>query len=294
MKEYLKLGSLYRQLVGALLTLSLFCVSSLSYAEPIPEVEDHFSIGALVVHNSAAYDGNNGFVLPMPAIDIRFGRLFIYNQHDEPTIGWELFRHKRITLSIAATRGRTFLDLDDINNDKKFLYYGLENRNQATEAGLIFQFYSRVGLFEAKTFHDMVSAYGGTRSSLSIERPFPDTGNWSIIPRFYVKHYSEKFNGYYYGITQSETDAGADIATAEGIGDGNAILASEYTKLRPTYTPGNSGHVGVDLSVVYSFTENVKAIGYLGIEKFSGEVETSRLTEDTELITSSIGLRYDF
>ena len=289
MKDYFGLVLIRSRKI--IVVLSLLCFSVFTYAlpAPMPVVEDHFSIGAGAAYNSSPFEGYNGFATPMPFFDIRYGNFFAKNNHDEPVVGFELFRHKRIMLAAAATRGRTFLDLDEINSNKDFLYYGMEDRDQALEAGLIFHFYSRVGLFEATAFHDISSAYGGTRSSLSISRPFPETGNWEIVPRFFIKYYSEKFNDYYYGVTEAENDAAVIIHEANGL-DGD-----DYRdRIRPRYEAGNSGHVGVDLDIKYNFTESLTAVVYIAIEKFSGSVETSSLIEDKELVTTSLGLQYNF
>ena len=265
--------------------------------EPVPVYEDHLSIGPGFAYGSAPFEGLSGYATPYPTFSFRWGHFFGYNQHDEPTIGWELFQHKRIMLAIAASSGRTFLDVDDINDDKKFLYWGSElgdpdypyikNRDRAYEVGLIFRYFSRVGLFEAKSFHDVVSAYDGIRSTLSFSRPFPETGNWSIIPRLFVKHFSEKFNNYYYCVSIEETENADVIAVANG-------FTSYTVDVRPEYTPGNSAHWGADLTLEYKFNENFKATGYIGIEKFSGVIETSPLIEDKELTVTSLGLRYTF
>jgi len=289
MKDYFGLVLIRSRKI--IVVLSLLCFSVFTYAlpAPMPVVEDHFSIGAGAAYNSSPFLGYNGFATPMPFFDIRYGNFFAKNNHDEPVIGFELFRHKRIMLAVAATRGRTFLDLDEINKKNEILYLGLEDRDQAVEAGLIFHFYSRVGLFEATAFHDMTSTYGGTRSSLSISRPFPETGNWEIVPRFFIKHYSEKFNNYYYGVTVEDNNNAEDDVIASG-----STLADYIRITRPAYDAGNSGHVGVDLDIKYNFTESLSAVGYIAIEKFSGSVETSPLIEDKELVTTSLGLQYNF
>jgi outer membrane scaffolding protein for murein synthesis (MipA/OmpV family) len=293
MMEYPGLQKISKKVaqVFCYLAFITFATSALAGPEPVPVYEDHFSIGAGASYSSAAFEGLNGYATPMPFFSFRWGNLFGYNQHDQPTIGWELFQHKRIILAVAATRGRTFLDISEINLDKDFLYWGLEDRDQAIEAGFLFRYFSHVGLFEAKVFHDVVSAYGGTRSTISISRPFPDTGNWSVVPRLFINHYSEKFNKYYFGITAEETEAALVIARAERNPTDAAIYASQT---RPTYVPGNSAHYGVDLSLEYNFTESLKGIGYIGIETFTGPTETSALIEDKELVTTSLGIRYAF
>jgi outer membrane scaffolding protein for murein synthesis (MipA/OmpV family) len=262
--------------------------------EPVPVYKDHLSIGPGLTFASAPYEGHDGSYSVLPTFSFQWGNLFGYNNHDEPLIGFELFRHKRIMFGLAATSGRTFLDLDNISKDKDFLYWGIdENRDRSYEAGFIFRFFSRVGLVEIKAFHDVISTYSGPRSSISWSRPFPDTGNWSIIPRMFIKHYGVKYNSYYYSVSEAENDAANPFLIAHDLGSEEKML--EYkTITRPQYEPGNSGHVGFDLTVEYSISEKLTATGYLAIEKFSGEIETSPLIEDKELILGNIGLRYNF
>jgi len=289
MKDYLSLVLIRSRKASVVLTLLCFSVFTYALPEPMPVVEDHVSIGVGAAYNSSPYVGYNGFATPMPFFDIRYGNFFAKNNHDEPVIGFELFRHKRIMLAVAATRGRTFLDVDEINEKSDVLYLALEDRKQAAEAGLIFHFYSRVGLFEATAFHDISSAYGGTRSSMSISRPFPDTGNWSIVPRFFIKHYSEKFNNYYYGVSVEDNNNAEPAVILTG-----HTLADYIRDTRPAYEADTSGHVGIDLDIKYNFSESLSAVGYIAIEKFSGSVETSPLIEDKELVTTSLGLQYNF
>ncbi len=281
----------------ALFSLSIFLVLSATMIqarvqEAVPVYEDHLSIGPGLSYGSAPYDGVDGYYTALPTFSFRWGNLFGYNNHDEPLVGFELFQHKRIMFGLAATSGRTQLNLDDVSADREFLYWGLEeDRERSYEAGFIFRFFSRVGLVEIKAFHDLVSTYSGPRSSISWSRPFPDTGNWSILPRLFIKHYGAKFNTYYYQVSEEESEAARDEVEANG-----KYRYIDYIKtdVRPQYTPGNSGHVGVDLTLEYHFSDSFKATGYLAVEKFSGEVETSPLVNDKELLLANIGLRYNF
>jgi outer membrane scaffolding protein for murein synthesis (MipA/OmpV family) len=248
---------------------------------------DIVSIGIGAKVNSGPYRGQDSYVDPVPLINIEYGRFFFKGA----TAGFHFYNHKRVSLAIAASYRSEFLDVDDINDKNEQLYYGItEDRDPATEVGFVGRFYSRVGLVEGTFFKDVTDTYDGTRASLKISRPIPDTGKWTVVPSFYVNYYSEKFNNYYYGVTQEENDAGEVIAVDKGeISDG------EFSrKIRPTYSTGNTGHVGFALDMKYSFTQNVKAIGNISIEKFAGEVETSPLTEDKELITAIVGLAYEF
>ncbi|KZY40412.1 MULTISPECIES: MipA/OmpV family protein [unclassified Oleiphilus] len=283
----------------AAITLSLVLCSSATQArvqEPVPVYEDHLSIGPGITFGSAPYIGHDGTYSFLPTFSFQWGNLFGYNNHDEPLVGFELFRHKRIMFGLAVTSGRTFLDLENISADMEELYWGIdENRDRSIEAGFIFRFFSRVGLVEIKAFHDVISTYSGPRSSISWSRPFPDTGNWTITPRMFIKHYGTKYNSYYYQVTEAENRlAEEDVIEKYGAGEDDANIDYYQTITRPQYEPGNSGHVGFDLTVEYSISDKLTATGYLAIEKFSGEIETSPLIEDKELILGNIGLRYNF
>ncbi len=250
--------------------------------------KDIVSVGAGIKVYSAPYGGQNGYTEPFPTIEIELNRFFVKGL----MAGYRFYDHKRVSLGVAANYGREFLDLNDINDKNQKLYYGIEERDAAVEIGFVGRFYSRVGLVEGTFFKDISDTHDGTRSSLKISRPIPDTGNWTLVPSFYVNYYSEKFNNYYYGVSKAENEAGLAIAVSK-----SEIVDDpfEFSRLiRPTYSPGNSGHVGFDLDIKYAFTENVKLIANIAIEKFAGEIETSPLTEDNELITTVIGLAYEF
>ena len=238
---------------------------------------------------SGPYHGQDSYVEPFPTINIAQGRFFI----KDLTIGYHFYNHKRVSLALAASYNRELLDVDDINDKNEKLYYGItEDRDPATEFGFIGRFYSRVGIVEGTFFKDVSDTHDGTRASLRISRPIPSTGKWTMVPSFYVNYYSEKFNNYYYGVTQEENDKGAEIAENRSVNPIPKIFFSR--RIRSTYKTGNTGHVGFSMDMKYAFTQNIKAVGNISIEKFAGEVETSPLIEDKELITVLIGLAYEF
>jgi len=245
--------------------------------------KDIFSIGFGAKVFSGPYSGQDSYVEPIPAINIEQGRFFLKGL----TVGYHFYNHKRVSLALAASYNREFLDVDEINNKNEKLYFGIEDRDPATEVGFIGRFYSRVGIVEGTFFKDVSDTHDGTRASLRISRPIPGSGKWTMVPSFYINYYSEKFNNYYYGVSEEENNN----AIIELPDDTNE---DDYRRFRPTYQTGNSGHVGFAMDMKYSFTQNIKAVGNISIEKFAGEVETSPLIEDKELITAVIGLAYEF
>ena len=289
----------YTKLI-CLTCLTLFSIKSFA-AEPVPEREDKFTIAAGVTHNSVPYTAADSITEAVPLFDIQYGPLFAYNKNDEPVFGVELFRHKRVMLALAAVYGSLYLDNADISKDKTWVYYGIKDRDKATEVALIFDFYSKVGLVEIMVARDVSNTYDDFRSSISWSRPFPDTGKWTITPRMYGKYYSIKYNDFYYGVSAAEMDAGVDIAVDQGRGINGTPISENtangnlgYRQLRPAYEAGNAGQFGVDISIDYNFTEHFKVQGYLGLEQLAGQVTSSVLVEDADIIKASLGIAYTF
>ena len=289
----MKATQLYSKLI-CLTCLTLFSTQSFS-AEPVPERVNKFTIGAGVTHNSVPYTAADSITAAVPLFDIQFGPLFAYNHNDEPVFGVELFRHKRVMLALAAIHGSQHLDTSDISADKTFVYYGIEDRDKATEVALIFDFYSKVGLVEIMVARDVSNTYDDFRSSISWSRPFPDTGKWTITPRMYGRYYSIKYNDFYYGVSEEEADKVEDIYGASVPINGVSVNINDYRNdYRPVYEAGNGGHFGVDISIDYNFTEEFKVQGYLGLEQLAGQVTSSILVEDADIIKASLGIAYTF
>lgn len=272
--------------------LSFLLLTSTSFtafsSEPVPVRTDHLSIGVGVNNNSMPYTGLDPVTKAVPLFNFQYGPLFGYNYEEEPVFGFELFRHKRIMLAVAATQGRQQLDTSKVSDDLQWIYYGIEDRDKATELGLLFQFYSRVGLVEIMTVRDISNTYDDFRSSISWSRPFAETGNWTVTPRMYGKYYTEKYNTYYYGVSSKEMDASIDLAVNE-----LGITEQSYRNRRPAISPGNTGQFGIDLTVEYKFTDFLKATGYIAHEQLAGQVTSSILTEDSDYWTFTFGLQYE-
>tara|TARA_R110002072_G_scaffold4280_1_gene30205 strand:+ start:13977 stop:14846 length:870 start_codon:yes stop_codon:yes gene_type:complete len=283
----------YTKLI-CLTCLTLFSIKSFA-AEPVPEREDKFTIAAGVTHNSVPYTAADSITEAVPLFDIQYGPLFAYNKNDEPVFGVELFRHKRVMLALAAVYGSLYLDNADISKDKAWVYYGIKDRDKATEVALIFDFYSKVGLVEIMVARDVSNTYDDFRSSISWSRPFPDTGKWTITPRMYGKYYSIKYNDFYYGVSQEEMDYVEDTYDTGVPINGERVSYVDYkNNYRPAYEAGNAGQFGVDISIDYNFTEHFKVQGYLGLEQLAGQVTSSVLVEDADIIKASLGIAYTF
>ena len=293
-------GYRFRMLPKNTPLIMIICLALTSFksysAEPVPDRVNKLTIGAGFTHNSMPHTAADSLTTAVPLFDIQFGPLFAYNKNDEPVIGLELFRHKRVMLALASIYGSHSLDVSEVSKDKEWVYHGIEDRDRATEVALIFHFYSKVGLVDITVARDVSNTYDDFRSSISWSRPFSETGNWTIIPRMYGRYYSEGFNNYYYGVSQQEMDNAEQIYNNQGIIiDGVAINFDQFkNNYRPPYTAGNGGQFGVDLTLEYNFTESFKALGYIGMEQLGGQVTSSVLVEDADIWKTSLGIAYTF
>ena len=277
-----------------IIVLALTSFQSYS-AEPVPERVNKLTIGAGFTHNSVPFSAADSRTDLVPLFDMQLGPLFAFNKNDEPVIGVELFRHKRVMLALAGVYGSHALDTSKVDKDKEWVYYGIEDRDRATEVALIFHFFSKVGLIDIKVHRDVSNKYDDFRSSISWSRPFPETGNWTITPRMYGRYYSEGFNNYYYGVSSKDMARVEDTYGSSVPINGTSVSFNDYKRIwRPSYEAGNGGQFGVDLSIEYNFSENLKALGYLGIEQLGGQVTSSVLVEDADIWKASLGLAYTF
>lgn len=273
----------------ALLSSWSASVQAVEFKAPWPE--DHLSIGAGMGMNSMIYIGVDPVQYEVPMVDARWGALFI----EGTRAGYEFLRIERVSLSIAGMWDRTELDVDDVNSANQDLYLGIEDKKPTAQVGLIGHYHSPVGLVEASYFHDVTANHDSSWTNLKISRPIPETGSWFINPGLFIKTYAEKYNRYYYSVTQEENIKGAQLYyDTDGEPVSDELMADYERNFRPRYKPGNSGHYGIDLEVDYHFTSFLSIQSYWSIEKLTGEVETSPLVEDKEIYVAEIGLVFSF
>jgi len=261
-------------------------LSSLADEPDYTEV-DHVMVSVEGVYDSGLFQGQDGFIYPELYLDVRQGDFFILDQ----TFGYDMFVGSRASFSLAITRGDTFLEVDSINDAQEELFYGIEDRDRAIEAGFIYKYRSRVGLVSFEYYKDISDKHDGLRTVFRITRPIPNNeGGPVFVPSLFVNYYSREFNRYYYGVTEQENIAGTRIA----YGSSTAINQNRYKKIRDEYKPNNSAQLGVDIRVRYPLTEQLSATGYFSYEDIVGEAFRSPLVEDRKYYNARLGISYNF
>jgi outer membrane scaffolding protein for murein synthesis (MipA/OmpV family) len=276
--------------LSAINLLRSLCLLLLSFnalsAEPDYVEEDHILLGFDVVYDSGLYQAQDGFVYPDINFDIRLGKLFAKGS----TFGYDLFEGSRASFSLAVTRGWHFLDLDTINDPNNPLYYGIEDRERAIEAGFIYKYRSRVGLVSFEYYKDYSDAHDGLRTVFRITRPIPNNGGLVVVPSLFVNYYSREFNRYYYGVTAEENNR----AIQKAYGIVNDTTRERYEKTRTEYKPNNSAQLGVDINLRMPLSDELSVTGYLSYEDVVGGAFRSPLVEDRKYYQAKIGLAYTF
>lgn len=275
-------AALFSLFVGALLWLPV-----VQSAEPDYSEEDHILLGLEAVYESGLYHGQDGYVYPDFYLHGRQGDFFAEGQ----TIGYDMFVGPRASLSIAMTRDDTFLDVSSIDSEHKELFYGIEDRKRAIETGLIYKYRSRVALVTFEYFKDYFDAHKGLRTVTRITRPIPNNQGLQIEPSLFVEYHSEEFNSYYYRVTRAENK----VAARQAFGVLSNTTLRRYRKdIRDEYQPGNSAHWGVDVRVLYPYSDRLSITGYFSFMDITGPVFRSPLVEDRKYYQSKIGLAYTF
>ncbi len=243
--------------------------------------EQDDAVGVGYRFNSAVYSGLDAYGEIVPALSFEMGNFYGKGS----TLGFYFSRFGRVGFALEATMGSTQLEISEINNNQRDLYLGMEDREAAIEAGLAFHFWSQVGLVEFSWWRDVSDTHDAHRSRTKISRNIAETGDMKIVPGLFVNYYSRKYNRYYFEVTDEQNQRAATES-------GNTL--ENFTAFRPTYDPGNSGHVGIDLLIEYQMSPHTMATIYYAYEDLTGPWETSPLVEDATMSHLMLGISTRF
>lgn len=273
-----------------MLLLASIMLPAITTAKTKPENEDRFSIGAGASLATNLFKGLDDDIKPALLLDARYSIFFARRMSSfdqQLTVGFDLFQNDSVALSVAASMGDQELE---VKNQQ--LHLGIEDRDAATEAGFVFRYYARIGLFEASYFKDISNSHGGAHSQAKISNPLPGHGKLDIVPGFFFTYYSAKYNNYYYGVTREENIRGNNL-WLDDLGNNKTTL-EQFEAFRPVYNSSNSIHAGVDVLLTYKLAEHINATAYIVAEDITGEVEGSPLIEDKSIISTLFGINYQF
>ena len=245
--------------------------------------------GLGVTYDSGIYQGQDGYASPLPMIKLDVDDFFVRDK----VIGWTGYRWNNISVSLIASYNDYFLKTDDIGQQSKHVYLGIEDRKRVAEVGFLYTYNSPVGTITWEFYKPLSSSEGGMHNITRLARPSGNPNLISFTPSIYVHYFSSAFNDYYYGISHQENIAGYNALVDAG--DTRFVDVDDFeTNFRPTFEGANSGQLGIDLLIQKPYGENLVGIAYLGWEEVLGEQQNSSLVEDSARYTFKLGMAYKF
>lgn len=150
---------------------------------------------------------------------------------------------------------------------------GLDERKPSANITLSYMYITPVGGFEVKANADMMDNSGGQSASLAHRSRFKLMDDkLTLYPKFGVSWYSEDYNQYYFGISETES----------------AKTGLNTYKAKSSYSPF------VSMTGRYQFTGHIGAFANAKVEWLSSVQKDSPLTDDDVDIGANAGLTYTF
>lgn len=224
------------------------------------------SIGATATKTNNLYKGGNQNVKYFPYVNMEYGNVYINGNK----IGIKVFETQKIAFS-------TYIDLFDGYNikgkDMNSGYKSINSRKtQIAIGGELDIDLSNLdrGLKLSTHFQ---GGERGQNGGIELSKFFSLVdGKFIIIPQINVQYYSKDYADYYFGIDKNEVAA----------------------KIRTTYSPKSSYSFGAGLYSEYYFTKYFSISGFLGIDRFSDEVNNSPITKNKVSTYMGLGFKYSF
>ncbi len=223
-----------------------------------------WQIGLYAENSRAPFVGEEREITPVPE--------FIYIGEKLSYIGGEV-QYKVFSANgmdsyvIGQMRHRQFYTAslgfkDDLDID------GMEDRDSAFELGLGVNYQANWGQFVFEGLYDVTNTHKGYELSATYSYP-KQMGAWLIEPAIGVQYQSSNLIGYYHGVMADEAQAG-----------------------RPAYTAGQAVNVLTSLTLGYTISEHLLAVG--GVEQLTlnDSITDSPIVDQDQVRKVFLGLIY--
>lgn len=245
----------------AFIVTALFATSAFAESLPIDR-NARLKIGANASFNSYAYDMDNDVTI-MPQAFYDNNRLYIEGAEAGAYVYKDAQNEWRVTLGYDS---RSF---DPDNADSK--YKGIEERKWSAMAGTSYMRITPYGGFKAQVETDVLNRHDGLAVKLSHLSKFKQN-KWTVYPEFGVQWFDDKYNDYYYGVSQKES-------TKTGI---------------KAYEADAGVSPFINVSASYAF--NPKWSGFISqsAQWLSKEQKDSPLVDGNTTLKTKVGFNYQF
>ncbi len=258
--------SLFTLAISPLLILSAHANESIiEQADKNSGYLDGFTIGALASFGSDAYatDDKVG-VLPF----VRYDSDYFYVEGTEA--GFYAYKDDKNWFRTGVGYESRHFEPDDANT---YTLKALDERKSSANMLLSYMRITPIGGFEIKAGTDMMDRSGGQTASLAHRSRFTFVDDkLTIYPKFGVNWYSQDYNQYYFGVSQTES-----VRTG----------VSAY-EAKSSYSPF------ISISGQYQFSDRIGAFAHARTQWLSSTQKDSPLTDDDMDIGVNAGLTYTF
>jgi outer membrane protein len=245
-------AKLYGYLTG------LVCATSNGYLL----AEQTVQLGMVVSVNSSFYKdvGEEYYILPLAIVE--YGSFYLQGIDG----GYRFFQDD--VQSLAVEIRRTF---DGYKADDSDALEGVEDRDPAWEAGLVYETDLLGGQAKAKLMHDISNTHNGSTLRIEYERSMM-TGSSYMVSWFAGSEYwSSKKTNYYFGINPEE------------------VMPD-----RPVYSAGQSYNLFSGINVVKRFNVKYSMIASAEYQWMADEMIESPITSRQDQWSVYAGLFYQF
>lgn len=220
-----------------------------------------WSLGLGVVTIDEAYRDFDKKVYPLPVVS--YENKWISATF--PTLDVKLYSGESLSLRL---RGRWVGDGYE-SKDSPVLA-GMDERKASVWAGVGAIWKTDFATISGEVLTDAMSESKGTRAKLQIDRRFA-AGKFGFTPRLAAEWVDDKYVDYYYGVRQSEVQAG-----------------------RPFYEGKATTSMQVSLGIDYSLVRNQTIFFDVGYTRFGSSVKDSPLVDKPNKATLAVGYVYRF
>ncbi|MEW8627021.1 MAG: MipA/OmpV family protein [Candidatus Thiodiazotropha sp.] len=234
---------------------------SLSMSVPV-YAEERVQLGVVVSANSSFYEdvGRDYYLLPLVIAD--YDRFYLQGIDG----GYRFFQGEGQSLAVEIRR--TF---DGYDSDDSDALEGMQDRDQAWEAGLVYEANLLGGQAKAKLMSDISDTHNGFTGRVEYERSLL-TGSTYMVNWFGGSEFwSSKKTDYYFGVTPEEA-----------------------TSVRPVYKAGESYNLFAGVNTVKRFNAEYSLIASAEYQWSTDEINDSPLTARQDQWTLYAGIFYQF
>jgi outer membrane protein len=224
--------------------------------------ESSVQLGFVASANSSFYKelSEEYYFLPLAIVD--YDRFYLQGIDG----GYRFFKHENLSLAVEIRR--TF---DGYRSNESDALIGMQDRDPAWEAGLVYEQDLLGGQAKGKLLHDISGTHKGYIARVEYERLFL-TGSRYMVSWFGGSEYwSNKKTDYYFGVTEEEVRMN-----------------------RPYHKANDCYNVFAGLNLVKQFNESISLIASAEYLWMGDEVKDSPVSERQDQWTTYAGIFYKF